>query len=207
MTDSRRQRPTLTLLSKIKREAKASVRGTGITHTEALEQQARAAGYDSWHHLQQAAAQLVEADVIDFPVDPHLTANFDCTPNDERSRKELDAWWDRPYAVTDSDGRLQVRCLDGGAWDRSSSYGIAENLAEARELATRKLAEWKALRSRPVAVMTEDGHVLVVRRASRPDQEDEVLYEAADFEDAGRWLRNQQGEGGDFVEGRPPRSS
>lgn len=35
-----------------------------------------------------------------IPLDPVLPKNFDCTPNEKRSKAQLDAWWDHPYGVT-----------------------------------------------------------------------------------------------------------
>ena len=76
-------------------------------------------------------------------IDPKLRKNFDNTPNEERSTAELDAFWDKPFAITNDDGTLDVYCLDGGAWDRSIWYGRAPNLAAAELLGARKLGAWK----------------------------------------------------------------
>ncbi len=51
-----------------------------------------------------------------IPLDPVLPKNFDCTPNEKRSKAQLDAWWDHPYGVTQPDGKIVVYCLNGGAW-------------------------------------------------------------------------------------------
>ena len=89
-------------------------------------------------------------------VDPRLPKNFDCTPNDERP-KSHEKWVNRAYVQTvrfdnfeltdDGDfkkrwfeawptgARYDVRCLDGGAWDRSTSHGSFKTLDEAIELA------------------------------------------------------------------------
>lgn len=45
------------------------------------------------------------------PVDPKLRKDFDNTPNEDRSAKEIATWWDRPYAITMPDGSYDVRCL------------------------------------------------------------------------------------------------
>ncbi|MCP2223570.1 hypothetical protein M2226_009267 [Bradyrhizobium elkanii] len=55
-----------------------------------------------------------------IPLDPKLPKAFDATPNEARSKTQLDQWWDRPYGLTRPDGRIEVRCLNGGAWDRST---------------------------------------------------------------------------------------
>lgn len=44
---------TATTVQKIKSAAKAISRDTGISHTKALEQEAKARGYDGWFHVQQ----------------------------------------------------------------------------------------------------------------------------------------------------------
>ncbi|CAM5289122.1 hypothetical protein ATER59S_00509 [Aquamicrobium terrae] len=79
-----------------------------------------------------------------IPLDPKLPKAFNATPNDARSKAQLDQWWDRPYGLTLSDGRIEVRCLNGGAWDRSTHLGVAENydvacaLAESKQAAGRR---------------------------------------------------------------------
>ena len=76
-----------------------------------------------------------------IPLDPKLPKTFDATPNEARSKAQLDQWWDRPYGLTRPDGRIEVRCLNGGAWDRSTHFGFADDydaacaLAEAKQLA------------------------------------------------------------------------
>ena len=66
------------------------------------------------------------------------------------------------------DGTYDVRCLDGGAWDRSTWYGHAKTLEEAQEIADRKLAQWKAMREEPVVMFDDVDRVLVVRMGQRP---------------------------------------
>lgn len=41
-----------------------------------------------------------------IPLDPKLPKAFDSTPNEERSKDQLDLWWNHPYGVTVSDGRI-----------------------------------------------------------------------------------------------------
>ncbi|QBY56111.1 DNA-binding protein (plasmid) [Cupriavidus oxalaticus] len=116
-----------------------------------------------------------------------MPAGFDQTPNEVRSASELDEWWDRPYAVTREDGRFEVRCLDGGAWDRSTSYGITADLDEARKLAEKKLADWQRMRARPTCLI-DDGYALV-RMPQRPDQQMEILARLDSPAAASAWLK------------------
>lgn len=88
-----------------------------------------------------------------IPVNPRLPKNFDCTPNEDRPDSHM-KWWNRPYIQTytlESFGdvdeefkrkwmeswptgtRYDLRCLDGGAWDRSTWYGSFKTLEEAME--------------------------------------------------------------------------
>ena len=187
MTTQPRPQATATLLAKTKRLAKQQTKLTGIPHTQALEETARAAGYGSWHELQQASQSRAAAAPNELPLDPDLPAHFDDTRNEDRSTKELDTWWDRPFAITRPDGRLEVRCLDGGAWDRSTNYGIAPDMAAAVRLAAEKLATWRKYREEPHVLGLED-RTQVVRPPQRPDQDYEVLYEAQEHADASRWL-------------------
>lgn len=90
-------------------------------------------------------------------VNPVLPQAFDQTQNDARPASH-EKWWHRPYIVTYPDAvspyaqcseeekermrrqwleawpsgtRYDVRCLDGGAWDRSTSWGCFSTLASA----------------------------------------------------------------------------
>lgn len=109
-----------------------------------------------------------------IPLDPKLPKTFDATPNDTRSKQQLDAWWDRPYSITLSDGRIEVRCLNGGAWDRSTYLGVAENYDAACALAEAKQAEWLKFRERP-SVCLDAEQVLVIRQSQRADEEPQEL--------------------------------
>ena len=191
-TESRlsKQLPTATLVAKIKASAKSSARAGGMSHAEALEQGARAAGYLSWHELQQALKGRA-AEEAELPLDPDLPPDFDNTPNDERSEAELDAWWERPFAISCEDGTFDVRCLDGGAWDRSTWYGNAPTMAAATEVARAKLEAWRAMSSRP-ALMMEEGRLLVIKRGSRPDQEPEVLFEAKNMDEVQAFMQTAE---------------
>ena len=79
-------------------------------------------------------------------VNPKLPARFSDTPNDARPASHM-RWWGRPYIETEERGpgvsetqwlawwpegvRYDVRCLDGGAWDRPTCKGAFKSLAEA----------------------------------------------------------------------------
>lgn len=117
-----------------------------------------------WHF-----AQVEDTMPNRIPLDPKLPKAFDATPNDARSKAQFDAWWDRPYGLTRADGRIEVRCLNGGAWDRSTHLGIADNYDAACALAEEKQAQWLKFRERP-CVQLDLGQVLVVRQPQRPDE-------------------------------------
>ena len=55
-----------------------------------------------------------------FAVNPCQRPDFDNTPNEIRETAELDDWWDRPYILAEASDKFTVRCLDGGAHDRST---------------------------------------------------------------------------------------
>lgn len=63
-------------------------------------------------------------------VNPKLRANFDSTPNGDRSDTEMRRWWNNPFVESHGD-RFDVRCLDGGAWDRATWHGSYDNLEDA----------------------------------------------------------------------------
>lgn len=108
-----------------------------------------------------------------IPLDPKLPKDFDSTPNEQRSKSELDAWWDHPFAITLDDGKLDVRCLNGGAWDRSTWLGTVNTYSEACELADMKQTEWVNRRFHPLMSMGETFDL--VRMPQRPDQDLIVL--------------------------------
>ncbi len=64
-------------------------------------------------------------------IDPTLRASFDQTDQEDRPQQEIDDWWNLPYIVTDGEEQYTVRCLDGGAWDRSTWRGTFEKLPDA----------------------------------------------------------------------------
>jgi len=199
-----RQQPTATLVAKCKRAAKAVAKNTEATHSEALEAQAILAGYPSWRELlgaHEARSKALAAGAPDkatepaaaaptIPIDPKLRKGFYDTRNEDRSKREIDKWWDTPYAVSAPDGSFDVRCLDGGAWDRPTFYGRAPDMTAAVELAAKKLAKWKAMRSRPVAYMKEDGQFDAVLMPQRPDDDVEVLAGPMPSTDLAKWIEN-----------------
>lgn len=86
-----------------------------------------------------------------IPVDPKLPPRFDDTPNDQRP-KSHDSWWASPFIRTErfsgdktheaewlsawpTGVRYDVRCLDGGAWDRTTWLGSFPTLSEAIDFA------------------------------------------------------------------------
>ena len=60
-------------------------------------------------------------------INPLLRDDFDNTPNDSRPDLEIEDWRGLPYVVGEGD-IWHVRCLDGGAWDRSSFKGFSETM-------------------------------------------------------------------------------
>ncbi len=87
------------------------------------------------------------ASIVDgVVVDPVLPENFDAYANEGRPARHL-AWWRIPFvrvcqgsspefkAHWPEGQRYDVRCLDGGAWDRSTGWGSLPTLDEAVTLA------------------------------------------------------------------------
>ena len=179
---------TDTLLDRARRSAKQQVKVGATTHAQALEEAAAQAGYPAWRDLVEAnrrrkaireanKSTAAAADHQALPLDPELPAGFDDRANEDRSKEELDRWWDSPFALTRNDGTFEVRCLDGGAWDRSVWYGHAATLDEARALARTKLAAWKTVRDRPLMVLDDDsGLVDLMTFGGRPDKERFVAH-------------------------------
>lgn len=174
---------TATAVEKMRGWAKQHARDTSVSYNQALEQAARDAGFPSWHEV-HAAVQAADASpaLVDLPVDPALPPNFDSTANERRSKAELDAWWLRPFAQTRPDGGLDVRCLDGGAWDRATYYGTAKDLNEAQEIARTKLEAWQAVRDRPAA-MLGDSVWLLILEPNRPGMPRPVMFAAGSQDD------------------------
>jgi hypothetical protein len=96
--------------------------------------------------------QFEAADLVDgVPIDPVLPPRFDDTPNDSRPRSHQ-VWWRVPFvqrctmertaeclANWPSGTRYDVRCLDGGAWDRPTWWGSFATLDEAIACAKRAM--------------------------------------------------------------------
>jgi len=84
--------------------------------------------------------------IIDgVPVNPVLPPRFDDTANEIRPDRHL-AWWGVPFVVTHTDKgtrRFVVRCLDGGAWDRSTWWGEFPTVQAAVALAKKKTPPWR----------------------------------------------------------------
>lgn len=184
--------PSRRFVAEIKRAAKAAARAGSETHSAALERLAREHGYASWDAVSRAADATGLRTPGGLLVDPALPKDFDNTANDSRSKAELDRWWNKPYVLTCADGTFEVRCLDGGAWDRSTWYGHASTLEAADALAAEKLARWLEFMRRPAAMMSEDGRMQVVRMPQRPDGDYELLYDAQDSADARRFIDGTQ---------------
>lgn len=176
---------TATLLNKIRRAARDLARDTraGISYTTALDQLAREAGYASWRAATSAAASSAAARSVgkpsdgegsELPVDPELPADFNNTPNESRSEAELDTWWMRPFAVSRPDGRLDVRCLDGGAHDRSTWWGTADDLEQARVIARRGLERAQEMHD-TVSGFLLDEYLLLTVSENRPGMPRPVL--------------------------------
>lgn len=161
-------RVTSTLIRKLKKQAKQRAAESGMPHGQALEIEAKSAGFASWHALLQSRVEPATV-AGELPVDPELPEDFDDTPNEQRTKAEIDTWWDRPFCCSLPDGKFEVRCLDGGAWDRSTWYGIADTLEQAAEIARKKLASWKAFRTAETVLLDVDG-TWVVRMPQRPDE-------------------------------------
>ncbi|WP_241295898.1 hypothetical protein [Burkholderia stabilis] len=122
-----------------------------------------------------------------IPLDPKLPRGFDDTPNEDRTKEELDAWWDHPFGVTRSDGSIEVRCLHGGAWDRSSFLGVADDYDKACALAAEKLAEWLKYRERPTLLL--DLKPSLALMPQRPDEKMRILATFETTEEASAYIR------------------
>ncbi|EJQ0681146.1 hypothetical protein ACPTFP_28960 [Pseudomonas aeruginosa] len=123
-----------------------------------------------------------------IPLDPKLPKLFDSTPNEQRSKAQLDAWWDHPFGVTMADGRIDVRCLNGGAWDRSTHLGVADDYDAACALAEAKQAAWLRFRERPVG-SPQDGKFLLLKMPQRPDEDMVTVGTFDTAEAANEYLR------------------
>jgi hypothetical protein len=71
--------------------------------------------------------------VLRVLIDPILPPRFDDTKNEDRPDRHM-ALWGVPFIVSSEKG-FTVRCLDGGAWDRSTWWGQADHILEAIRIA------------------------------------------------------------------------
>ena len=126
-----------------------------------------------------------------IPIDPALPKNFDITPNEKRSKAQLDQWWDHPYCVTHN-GKFLVYCLNGGSWDRPTCLGQADTYDEACELAERKQAEWVKLRAQPIFYHSLQPPFQFSRMPQRPDHEIEIIASFDKVEEFESWSREQE---------------
>ena len=147
-----RKPATDSLVAKLKREAKKQTSDI-TTYTQALDLLAAEAGYSDWRSLAMANGQRNAEVSREFPLDPVLPKDFDNTPNEERSDKQIAAWWNKPFLLSREDGGFDVRCLCSGSWDRSTWWGRASTLEAADEIARSKLAAWLAIANRPVVLL------------------------------------------------------
>lgn len=87
-----------------------------------------------------------EAVILGIPVNPKLPPRFEDTPNEIRPDRQL-ALWGLPFIETSTRGAgrgkkgYDVRCLDGGAWDRSTWLGRSGNKQIAVIIAITKMAQ------------------------------------------------------------------
>lgn len=90
---------------------------------------------------------------------------------------------DQPFAISRNDGTFDIRCLDGGAWDQSTCYGTAKDLAAAVARAESKLTAWQKIRAEPVLVLQESV-CQVMRTSPRPGQDPIILKECKTMQEA-----------------------
>jgi hypothetical protein len=186
---------TATLIAKMKRVARNSAKRTGESYSAALEEAARAAGFSSWFAVLQAKKQRVPAADAELPllIDPQLPKDFFETRNESRSARQLKLWWDRPFAQASDDGQLTVWCLDGGAWDRPTWYGVAKTVEEATRLARSKLETVQRQRAQPTLLLLDAGKVSIGLLPQHPHDDWHILRECKDTEEATRLLEELRG--------------
>ena len=75
-----------------------------------------------------------------IPVDPEIPDGFWSTPHEKRPEDHL-AWWGKPFILSSanphfpSGSRFDVHCLDGGATDRPTCWGMFGTIEEAEQRA------------------------------------------------------------------------
>ena len=126
-----------------------------------------------------------------LPLDPKLPANFDDTPNSERSKEQLDEWWDHPYGITKPDGSFTDRCLNGGARDRSSVLGKVRTYEEACLLAHDAQAKWVNTRLKPIFMYSNEPPFRLVVQSQRPDYEESIIGEFNTIDEINLFLLKQ----------------
>ncbi len=198
---------TATAVASLKRAAKTATKteAYSLTYMQALESQARLAGYASWHAVVELLRRAIERTAgppMDLPMDPELPPDFYNTPNEDRPESEIADWWERPYACSREDGSFEVCCLDGGAWDRPTFYGIAPDIPAACELARSKLERWRRMAATPVLMIGQSTYSMVLM-SQKPGTEPLVLAELPTAEEAGKWSkrwRENHPDGGEIAE-------
>ena len=60
-------------------------------------------------------------------VNPNLRDGFDSTDNASRPALETEDWFGLPY-IAYNGSVWHIRCLNGGAWDRSTLIGFDETM-------------------------------------------------------------------------------
>lgn len=91
------------------------------------------------HFQAENAVPLQSSATKKILLNPKLPGNFYSLAIEERSKKELELWEGHPYiesepnAAWPSETRYTVHCLDGGAWDRPTTWGWFDTLDEAME--------------------------------------------------------------------------
>ncbi|APM29169.1 DNA-binding protein [Klebsiella michiganensis] len=123
-----------------------------------------------------------------IPLDPKLPVNFHNTPNGNRSKKQLDEWWDHPYGLIQEDGSIMVLCLNGGSWDRPSLLGVAENHDEACELAEKEQRNWVKTREQPIFRYSTNPPFELIRDSQRPDEEQVIVASFDTLEELHQYL-------------------
>ena len=123
-----------------------------------------------------------------IPLDPDLPIKFDSTANHKRSKAQLDAWWDQPYAVTREDGRIEVRCLNGCDWNSSTLLDIVDDYEAACLAAVEKQTVLASRRKRRSIVAKRDGiYLLIIEQ--RPDQGvRQLIGPFKRYDELGEWI-------------------
>lgn len=130
---------------------------------------------------------IVEGDDGKLPLNPKFPPNFNDRANEDRSSEELAVWWDRPFVEVSEDGRYHVRCLDGGAWDRPTSYGWVDKLADAPAMAETKLNKWRSVRSKPLVNM-DPNDLSLIRMPQHPLAGIEVVRQFSSRDEMSAYL-------------------